>query len=178
MSFKTVLRFLIGVLIAGILLQILVPLLGIPQAQLAPPMIAYNRANGQAKGIITSKRDAATPNPFRVGDKIYFVSYQFAAIAPAVAWDKAGAGKPKKYTGETPVSASAYEQAKVGAVVPVKYEKKWPVISGINSPNGGRSEQGGAGLFSLWILWAMLTLVLGYLLMTPIERTGLLRESF
>src|SRR5687768_11781029 len=99
MTIKSIVRFLMGVAIAGALLQILLPAIGIPKAMLLPPPIVFDSAKGMTTGTITGKRAAQSPNPFRSGDKVSDLDYQFTAPAPPRMGGAKTPGKPTKYTG-------------------------------------------------------------------------------
>jgi hypothetical protein len=167
---------LIGYVIAAVLMGLLLPNIGIPRAQLLPPAQVYSYANGKGSGIVTKKHWRPTANPFHVGDKVYLIDYAFKAKAPAIL-GTTGAGKIQRYTGTVKVEQAVHDTTQVGAVVPVKFEPTYPVISGINQPGFGRSGAQGSGLFSAWWLWMFLALVIGYMVAPFLERV-MLRESY
>jgi hypothetical protein len=173
---KSILRFLIGYVIASILMGLLLPKVGIPRAQLLPPALVYANATGKGSGVVTKKHWRPTANPFHVGDKVYLVSYAFKAKAP-VLLGTTGGGKIERYTGTVKVEQEVHDRMQIGDVVQIKYDPTYPVISGINQPGFGRSGAQGSGLFSAWWLWMFLALLIGYLIAPFLERF-MLRESY
>ena len=176
MTAKSVLRFIIGYIIAAVVMGLLLPFANIPRAQLLPPALVYANASGKGSGVITKKRWRETSNPFHVGDKVYLIDYAFKAKAPILLGAK-GAGTIQQYTGTVKVEQDVHDRMAVGSVVPIKYEPTYPVISGINQAGFGRSGAQGIGLFTAWWLWMFLTLVIGYMIAPFLERF-MLRESY
>jgi hypothetical protein len=173
---KSVLRFIIGYIIAAVLMGLLLPSVGIPRAQLLPPAIVYANASAKGTGVVTKRHWRPTANPFHVGDKVYLISYAFKAKAPAILGTK-GAGTVQQYTGTVKVDQSVHDAVALGNVVKVKYDPTYPVISGIDQPGFGRNGAQGSGLFSAWWLWMFLALVIGYMIAPFLERI-MLRESY
>lgn len=155
---------------------LLLPLVGIPRAQLLPPPLVYANASGKGSGIVTKKHWRPTANPFHVGDKVYLVDYAFKAKAPAMLGAK-GAGVVQRYTGTIKVDQEVHDRTELGSVVQVKYEPSYPVISGINQPGFGRNGAQGSGLLTAWWLWLFLAFLIGYLIAPFLERI-MLRESY
>lgn len=190
MSVRRVVRYIFGVLIAGILLGIGLPFVGVPSSHFLPPPHVWDKAEGKARGVLTGKYYDITGNPFDVGAHLYFVNYQFMARAPLAA-GAMKAGKPQTYTGTvrlrdkavyesigTPADVKAGD-APAKQVVPVnripvrvRYEKTYPDISGIDEAWGGRSIGAGSNLLSGWLIWVFATLVLGWFMMVLLERFG------
>ncbi|MBC8101571.1 MAG: hypothetical protein H7Z41_03155 [Cytophagales bacterium] len=176
MTAKSILRFVIGYVIAAVLMGLALPIIGIPRAQLLPPALVYTNARGKGSGIITGKRKEPTSNPFKVGESVYLVEYAFRAKAPDLLGAK-GAGTNQRYTGTINVGQEEYARVEPKGIVPIRYEPTYPVISGINLPAFGRSGAQGSGLFSGWMLWLIPAVVLGYCIAPLLERI-LLRENY
>lgn len=167
---------MIGYIIASVLMGLLLPLAGIPRAQLLPPALVYGNASGKGTGVVTKKHWRPTANPFHVGDKVYLISYAFKTKAPAILGAK-GAGKVQQYTGTVKVEQDVHDRMQIGNPVKIKYEPTYPVISGIDQPGFGRNGDQGSGLFTAWWLWMFLALLIGYLIAPFLERI-MLRESY
>jgi hypothetical protein len=177
MSSKSLIRYAIAVAIAALLVIGLLPVVGIPTSQILPPPAVYGGAKEKTKGVVTGKKEQATPNPFRVGDMVYWVDYKFTATAPPLLFDK-NAGKKREYQGKVAVKKAFWDLVVPnGSTVPVRYEKSYPVINGIDSPMGGRSVAQGSGWVSGWILYMLLIGLLGYVIAPLLERI-MLRESY
>ena len=179
MSVKSILRFILGMGIALGIFAFAVPPLGIPRAQLFPPAMVYGNATGKTTGVITKAYTVLSRNIFKTGERLSMVDYQFQApYVPLLFGAKpAGSGAQVMYQGTVQVTDENFGAFKEGMSVPVRYEPTYPVISGIDSPQGGRSGAQGSGLFSGWIFWALGTAVLGYIIAGSLERF-LLRESY
>lgn len=177
MTAKSFLRFLMGYVIAAVLMGIALPYAGIPRAQLLPPALVYSGARGHATGVITGKRTPPTSNPFHVGDVIYLVDYQFAAPAPRILGTRGDGVTKQVYSGYVNVSEEAYNSVQKGQQVPIKYEPTYPDISGVVLPGFGRSGAPGSTILSAWWGWFALALVLGYVIAPLLERI-MLRESY
>lgn len=183
MTTKSLVRFAIGLVIALILLCLILPPIGVPRAQIFPPFYGYQNATGTTRGQVTKVYTSVTGNPFKVGEgeRWYLVDYAFTApagTAVAVPVTKPPpAGQPTKFTGTVRVNKEDHAKFKAGEIVPIRYERTYPTISGINLPHGGRNGASGSGVISGWIIWALVTLVLGYLIAGALERL-LLRESY
>lgn len=178
MSLNRILRYLGGLAIATVLLVVLLPLAGIPPSKFLPPSAAYAKAEGLAPGRVTKKEVQPTGNPFKVGDHIYLVDYQFSTPEPLVRGEtKPGPKQPR--TGQIRVDGSLWGDADhpdKGGVQPgqrlaVRYDKTYPDINGIDGV--GRGCGPGSNILSGWIFFLVLDLALGYLLMMLVlERLG------
>lgn len=177
MTVKSSVRFLIGILLAALILTIGVPYVGIPRAQLYPPPYIYASAAGKTQGTITKKYQRETSDPFHVGDKLNYVDYQFEAPYTPIFLGDQKSDPHKVYTGTAQIKNDDFAHYNEGDTVPIKYETTYPVISGIDSPYGGMNGARGSGLISGWIGWAIATVILGYFLSGALERV-LLRESY
>jgi hypothetical protein len=177
MTVKGVVRYIIGVALAILLLSFLCPLIGIPRAQIFPPGFAYANATGRTKGVVTSKRTAPTSNPFHVGEHMSLIDYAFRAPYTPLFLGPQKSEPDHLYTGTVKVANENYEHFQIGQTVPVKYETTYPVISGIDVPEAGRSGASSSGLLSSWIGWTLAFLVLGYVIAPWLERL-FLRESY
>ncbi len=177
MTLKGVLRYLISVFLATLLLAIVLPFAQIPRAQMFPPAFVYSNAQGKTTGVVSKKYRVPTSNFFKVGDQINLIDYRFQApYTPLLLGDPKS--NPKKvYTGTVQVGDEAYARFAVNTPVPVRYEKTYPVISGINQAGGGRSTGPGSRLLSGWVLWALLVLALAWMISPLLERV-MLRESY
>lgn len=180
MSLNRVFRYLGGLILATILLAVVLPLVGIPQAKFLPPSLAYAKAAGVARGTITKKEVQATANPFKVGDHVYLLDYTFYAPPPLVRGE-VKPGPTQAYQGQIRVDQALWGDAdqprksgiQPGAIVRVRYEKTYPEISGIDYPEVGRGCGPGANILSGWIVFLVFDLALGYLLMMVVlERFG------
>jgi len=176
MTTKSLLRLLIGCAIAACLIIGILPSVGLPRAQILPPPMIYGQATGKTYGYVTKKKVEDSPNPFESGVKVFRVDYRFRATVPPNLGAKK-VGKQEVYTGRAYVERGLYDGLQVGAQVPVKFEKTYPVINGINVKGGERSTEQGSGLLSGWILYAIAIVVLGYCIAPLLERV-MLRENF
>jgi len=177
MTAKSILRFLIGYLIASILMAVMLPLIGIPRAELLPPPLVYNNASGEGKGIILKKIKDYTGNPFHTGDRIYLVQYAFRTNAPQIRGSANEPGKSARYYGLLNIESQQYDALKVGDIVSVKFEKTYPDINGLTQPDLGRSGGPGSTIWSGWWAWFAIAIVLGYVIAPLLERV-MLRESY
>lgn len=177
MTVKGLLRYCIALLIATLLLALLLPLAGIPRAQLFFPAFAYSNARGKVSGVVSAKRQPPTSNPFKVGDHIDLIDYRFRAPYTPLLFGPQKSEPNHVYTGTVLVKEDYFDKVQVGQAVPVKYEKTYPVISGIDEPGVGRSGATGSGIFSGWLIWAVVSIVLAYLIAPWLERV-MLRESY
>lgn len=191
MSTARIVRYILGVILAAIVLAIALPFFGVPASHYLPPAWVYQRAQGVTRGYIRSKYYDITNNPFNVGGQQYFVNYQFRAKSPGPKGEP-DAGPPQVYSGVIHLSdanKSIYDnlpltidkntadKALPKAVLPtypipvrVRYEKTYPAINGIEAPWGGRNIGAGSNSLSGWIIWSIVTLILGYLFMMLFER--------
>ena len=182
MSFQGILRFFGGVILAGILLALILPFVGVPSSHYLPPAWVYNRATGVTRGYVNGKYYVDSSNPFKIGSINYYLNYTFKAPAPG----PAGAPGPKQiYTGTIRVDQALYDQTgqaqeqggtKPAAhqVIPepdyavhVKYETTYPDISGLTDSwaltyENGRSIGPGSNTLSGWIIWIFVAIFLGY----------------
>jgi hypothetical protein len=168
LTLRRIVAYLVCLLVVAMLFQIALPAVGIPRAQLLPPPRVYADAKGRTTGRITAKPTSPSANPFHVGTIWYFIEYAFQAPAPAMLGVRRP-GARQTYRGSVRVDKGTYDAVKEGGPVPVRYETTYPVINGIDAPNGGRSTGAGSSLFSWWILWALLTLFVAYLLFTLVS---------
>jgi len=192
MSAARIIRFVVGALIAAVLLGIVLPVVGVPSSRFLPPAHVWNVAKGFTRGIVTDKFYTETGNPFNVGAHIYHVDYVFGV--------KDDAGKLVPCPGQVTVSKEEYEavptpkgdtaaaSAKSGEKVPVvsgqnvrvKYEPSAPAVNGVEAilihgqwiAWGGRGTLGAAADFSGWLVWPVAALALGYAIMLVLERFG------
>jgi len=177
MTVKGVVRYLIGIALAILLLSLVCPLIGIPRVQLFPPGFAYGNATGRTNGVVTNKRKAPTSNPFHVGEHMSLIDYAFRAPYTPLLLGSQKSEPNHVYTGTVKVANENYDHFQIGQIVPVKYEKTYPVISGIDLPEAGRSGASSSSLLSSWIGWTLAFLVLGYVIAPWLERL-FLRESY
>ena len=177
MTVKSVLRFLIGYLLASLLMAVLLPAIGVPRAELLPPAIVYSNASGVGKGVIVSKQKDFTANPFHTGDAVYLVRYAFRTNAPKILGNSNVPGQSTRYYGLLNVDAPIYDSMKEQDIVSVKFEPTYPDINGLTSPDLGRSGGPGSAAFSGWLLWIVVAVVLAYLIAPLLERF-MLRESY
>lgn len=190
MNLRRFLRFLIGLVVAVILLTIILPHVGVPTSRYLPPTLVYQKATGIVTGQVTNKDDQPSNNPFRIGDRIYFIYYTFSAPKvdqkidlPQVPVQPAN-DKPKKkqyikkpkleymdYTGEIRVEKAAFDAYKVGDGISVRYEKTYPWVNGVDPVNGGMGVGVGEGsnILSGWLVWAGVAIVLGALIAAAIS---------
>ena len=170
MTIKSILRFILGVVIAGMLLQLLLHAAGIPKSYLLPPPIVYDGAKGVTAGTITGKRAAQSPNPFRSGEKVYDIDYQFTAPAPPRIGGASAAGKPAKYTGSVRVDKCIHDQAIVGTILPIRYEATNPGINGVNAQWAGKRSGSGSSIVGTWLVWLLASVLLGFFISSLLER--------
>lgn len=180
MSLNRVFRYLGGLILASILLAIILPLVGIPASKFLPPNLAYAKATGSAWGRITKKGVQPTGNPFKVGDHVFLLDYQFSASDP-LGRGQTQSGPKQTHTGQIRVDDTVWGDSdhpnktgvQPGQWVHVKYETNDPDINGIDKPDLGRGCGPGSNILSGWILFLVLDLVLGYILMMLVlERFG------
>jgi len=174
LSVNRVLRYLGGLFLATVLLVLILPFLGVSQSKFLPPPMVYAKAEAKAVGKITSKEVTPTANPFKTGDHVYLVDYKFAA-PPPLRRGEIKPGPKQVYNGTLRVGdESAYEAAQIGAFIrPIKYEKTYPEINGVDTESGGRSVGAGSNILSGWLLFVLLDLILAYAIMALIlERFG------
>lgn len=195
MSVARFFRYLLGAVIAAILLAVVLPFVGIPSSHFLPPYIVWSKSQKEpgsvTRGTITDKYYDVTENPFNVGGKQYFVDYQFRAKAPATTGTTV-AGKWQIFKGTVKVDAGGYNAVSVnvdqttannakaktilpafpGQPVRVQYEITYPDVNGILAPEGlsGRSIGAGSNTLSGWLIWLGAALVLGYFVMLLLER--------
>src|SRR5690348_2487273 len=122
MTVKGLVRYVIGVVLAVLLLSIVCPLIGIPRAQLFPPPFIYGNATGRTKGIVTNKRTAPTSNPFHVGEHMSLIDYSFQAPYTPLFLGPQKSEPNHVYTGTVKVANEDYGHFAIGQVVPVNYE--------------------------------------------------------
>jgi hypothetical protein len=180
MSLNRVFRYLGGLVLATILLAIILPLVGIPASKFLPPNLAYSRATGEAYGLVTKKEIQPTGNPFKVGDHVYLVDYEFKAPAPPVR-GQTQPGPKMLHQAQIRVDQAVWGDMdhpkksgiQPGQLLDVNYVPNYPDINGIYKPDLGRGCGPGSNILSGWLLFVLLDLVLGYLLMILVlERFG------
>ncbi len=199
MSAARVIRYVVGVIVAAILLAIALPLMGVPSSRFLPPAHVWDVAKGYARGEITDKFYSVTGNPFNVGGQLYFVDYSFYGKAPQTN-GQAPAKQTQLFYGKVKVDKNEYDAVQLpkgnttadkaypnqkipvvtGQYVRVKYEVTAPEINGTQALSvngnwvawGGRSVAGAANLWSGWLVWVVVALALGYGLMLLLERFG------
>lgn len=170
MSVKRVLRFLAGLIVASLLLWFILPLCGIASSKFLPPGVVYNNATGVAHGVVISKNQSPTGNPFNVGDHVYQVIYAFRAPPPLLK-GQTKPGPTVRYYGTARTDGPTFDAVKEDDVIPrIKYEKTYPDINGIDAPNGGRSIGPGSNILSGWLLFVLLDVVLAYGFMVILEQ--------
>jgi hypothetical protein len=178
MTVKGIVRYLIALVIAVTLMNVLLPYIGVPRSQLWPPAFGYSNAKGRTKGIITKKHKEDHASPFKVGVRISMVDYKFYAPYTKPLFMGDPKTNPKKeYVGWVYSEDSFYDSVKEGQVVPIKYDPDYPIISGIDMPGAGRNTQQGSNVLSAWIFWALGALALAWVISPLIERIAL-RESY
>jgi hypothetical protein len=182
-------RFFIGWVIALILLAMILPHVGVPQERFMPPSRVYSLAQGKANGNIVNKYTKETTDPFHPGDRVNYVDYEFKVVPPAPPVIGFGAESDAKTKAnkksDNPTKAKdyislestvvvgnkLYDNAEKGKSVPVRYEKTFPEINGIDDEEGGQACVGPNLWYSWhWLRWVGLSLVLGYVIMLLIDR--------
>jgi hypothetical protein len=179
-SSKAVLRFLIGCVIASLLLILILPAINIPKSYLLPPPIVYQNAKGTTIGFVNLKTGGANPNPFRTTEPMHYITYRFRAVPPNTMLEKATPdeiAKKKVYVGRANVTENFYQYVKIGDTIPIRYEVTRPDISGIDKDGGGTNDQAGGALIGSWVLFVLGVLVLGYM-MAPLLQRIMLREDY
>jgi hypothetical protein len=197
LSTARLVRYIIGVIIAAIVLSLLLPVFGIPRSHFLPPAMIYNKADGIARGYLVDKYYDITGNPFDVGGKQWFIDYQFKAKSPGPKGVPDG-GPVMTYNGTMrlkdddkdiydqlpgPLDKNAMSkyvnQQKIplyNVPIRVRYEKTYPYINGITGINGADAPWGtrnigeGSNNNSGWIIYIFITLAVGYGFMMLIER--------
>ncbi|MDX1934883.1 MAG: hypothetical protein SFU56_19985 [Capsulimonadales bacterium] len=177
MTIKSIVRFVVGLFLAALLLNIALPYAGIPKAQLYPPPFVYGNATGKTRGVVTRTYKQETSDPFHVGEKLSYVEYRFRAPYTPLLFGDPKSDPAKVYTGVAQVKNEDFDKFKQGVAVPIRFETTYPVISGIDHPTGGMNVGKGSGILSGWIGWAIVTVVIGYFLSGTLERF-MLRESY
>ena len=180
MSVNRVLRYLGGLFIATLLLFLILPFVGVAQSKFLPPPMIYAKATGSAYGRITKKEISPTANPFKTGDHIYLLDYQFKAPAPAPR-GQTPSGPKQMYNTQIKVDSATWGDIdspqksgmQPGQLVHVKYETTYPEISGIDKPDLGLGCGPGSNILSGWLLFVLLDLILAYAIMALVlERFG------
>jgi hypothetical protein len=177
MTVKGVVRYLIALVIAVVLMNLLLPKIGVPQSQLWPPAFGYSNAKGRTQGIITKKHKEDHASPFKVGVRISMVDYKFYAPYKPLLFGDPKSSPKKEYVGWVYSEDFFYDKVREGQVVPIKYDPEYPIISGIDMPGAGRNTQQGSNVLSGWIAWTFVALALGWVISPLIERVAL-RESY
>jgi hypothetical protein len=178
MTVKGIVRYLIALVIAVVIMNVGLPMVGVPRSQLWPPSFGYGSAKGRVQGVITKKHKEDHPSPFKVGVRISMVDYKFYApyTKPLLFGDQKTTPK-KEYVGWVYTEDDFYDRVKEGQVVPIKYDPEYPTISGIDMPGAGRNTMQGSNVLSAWIAWAFGALALAWVISPLLERIAL-RESY
>lgn len=166
MTPKSIVRLILGILVAVGLLMFALPAIGIPKGVFLPPPVVYSGAKGITQGRVTGKRELESGNPFKVGTKVFLIDYSFRAPTPK-RLGATGAGKPAAFTGTIGVEQGVFNSVQPGAPVPIRYEKTNPAVNGINAKGMGR---GGDGFIGGWILFTIVALGLGFAIAPLFER--------
>jgi hypothetical protein len=174
---KTVVRYLIAFVIVVFAMTLILPLVGIPRGMMLPPPFVYNNATGRTKGVVVKKHKEASSNAFRVSQYNPFVDIEFRAPYKPILFGEPKSDPNKLYAVKVPVTDANYAKYQVGMPVPVKYDKDYPLISGIDMKEGGQSLIGPANLLSGWLIFFGIAIVLGHVLSPWLERL-MLRESY
>ena len=197
MTAARVIRFVLGVILAAILLMVVLPYVGIPSSHYLPPGIVWGKAQRETgnvtHGTIVTKYYDVTNNPFDVGGRFYFIDYQFKGkVPPAKGAPVKASPTFQTYNGTVRVPKDAYDKVptaadqqavnevhentkipvKAGQFVRVQYELTYPYINGVIFPDAlnGRNIGEGSGNFTGWLLWVLAALALGYFMMLLLER--------
>jgi hypothetical protein len=187
MNAVKIMRFFLGWFIALVLLLIILPHVGVPQERFMPPSKVYANATGHAQGVVINKYTKPSVNPFHTEDRMNFLDYEFSVAPPAAAGVGLNSDAKNKANkkSENPTKAKNlitlksttlvqglfYEQTEKGDAVQVRYEKTFPEINGIENPQAGQASVGPNVWYSMhWLRWVGLSLVLGYFIMTIIDR--------
>lgn len=168
-------RYLLGLIIATVLLVVILPHVGYPESRYVPPQIEYQKADGMTTGWIVNKRDVPSDDPFRIGDRLYFFDYTFNA-QPI---DHPEAKKTVTYQGEVRCDRDMYQHFQVGDHLDVKYLQSYPWVNGVEErrelygvvsygPGIGCGE--GSNILSGWLIWPGVALVLAYIIMAIIDQ--------
>lgn len=167
---RRIIALIVCVLLVAIALQAVLPSVGIPKSRLLPPPQAFAAAKGKARGIVTRTDTEGTANPFKVGEgeRYYYVDYTFQARVPQ-ALGQSSPGKVKRYEGHVRVDEEVMKSVKPGQFVPVRYETTFPEMNGIDGPRGGRTGGPTSAVVSTWLLYPILSLLLGYLLFVTVS---------
>jgi hypothetical protein len=170
------LRYLVGLIIAVILLILILPHVGVPTTRFVPPPWLYQQAGSLTPGQVTNKRDEQTNDPFQIGKRLYFLDYTFDA--PPI--DQPDSKKTVSYNGEVRCDEDMYQHFEVRNQIEVKYLKSYPWINGVeekrylgpgdvvSGPGLGCGE--GSNILSGWLIWVGVALVAGYLVMVVIDQ--------
>jgi hypothetical protein len=150
-------RFFIGLVIAIVLLGIVLPLIGIPKSHFLPPSWIYKKAEKVTAGRIVKTYSPVTNDPFKVGEHLYFIDYVFQAPDPKT-------GVKQAYNGTVRIADKGlYTSAKVDQRVPIRYEKTYPWINGVDVENAGLGCGEGSNILSGWLIWVLVSFVLAYI---------------
>ena len=193
MSSKGLLRLLFGCAIAALLLVFLIPAIGIPKSYLLPPSVVSGAATGKTVAFVKKKNTGPSPNPFKSGDVVYYITYQYRVTAPVNLLEKPTPEEIKKkkvYIGRAAVPEELYRSLRnpdkssdatndsKPETVPIRFEKTRPDISAIAVPEGKYlSDQRGAAFVGSWLLFVLGIFVLGYLI-APLLQLIILREDY
>ncbi len=174
---KTVVRYIIAFVIVVLAMALILPLVGIPRGMMFPPPFVYSNATGRTKGVVAKKHKEASSNPFRVSQYNAYIDLEFRAPYKPVLFGDSKSDDNKLFTGKVPVTDDSYGKFQVGMPVPVKYDKDYPPVCGIDMKEGGPAFLGPANLLSGWLIFFLIAIVLGHVVSPFLERL-MLRESY
>ena len=157
MTLRRVGRFFIGLVIAIVLLGLVLPLIGIPKSHFLPPTWVYRKAEKVTSGRIVKVYSPVTNDPFKVGEHMYFIDYVFQAPDPV-------SGAAQTYNGTMRLSQDLYQTSKVDERVPIRYEKTYPWINGVDVEGAGLGCGEGSNVLSGWLIWVLVSIVLAYII--------------
>jgi hypothetical protein len=167
MSGKRIIRFFIGLVLALAILPLVLPLFGVPRSHFLPPAWVYAQAKGQAQGKVIAERYSLSNNPFEVGTRLFFVTYEFRAKPPT-----GDTRHLQMYYGEIEVNKDAYDAENVNDLVAIKYELTYPVVNGIDAVGGGQGCNPPNNILGPWLGWLVLVLFIAVAFMLIFDRIG------
>jgi len=167
---RRIIALIVCVLLVAIVLQAILPAVGIPKSRLLPPPQAFAAAKGKTRGIVTGTDTEGTSNPFKVGEgeRYYYIDYTFQARVPPML-GQSSPGKIKRYEGHVRVDKEAMKSVKPGQPMPVRYETTFPEMNGIDGARGGRTGGPTSAVFSTWLFYPLVSIFLGYLLFVTVS---------
>jgi hypothetical protein len=162
-----VMRYLIGLVIAIVLLALILPHVGYPSTRFLPPIWVYQKAQSKTNGIVTAKHSELTNDPFRIGVHMYFIDYKF--YAPPI--DQPDNKHLVEYNGEIKIDdENLYSSIHLTNYIPVRYEQTYPWVNGVDSPGPGVGCGEGSNVWSGWWMWLGAAFVLGFFIMVIIDQ--------